>query len=257
MAGFEVQGCRQLLLLHDQQGHPLLATTHRSDLHLTAGVPALVRAYERASTLPRLTRLVIDREGLAAEFLATLAAAGCTVVTVLRADQYTGLASFTDVGPFVPLPVDRDGQVARDVAPARFRLSRPAHPEAPLALCVALVRDHRRQVPTPHAEGEAAAGDDWCERQDPLPLNWADDDWEATSLPAQPTQPKLIPIVTTAAEADPVELVRAYTGRCESDPERLPLSARAAAPALRSHQEARRPPQIGIRQSSRRSRHRG
>ncbi len=62
MAGFEVQGCRQLLLLHDQQGHPLLATTHRSDLHLTAGVPALVRAYERASTLPRLTRLVMGSD---------------------------------------------------------------------------------------------------------------------------------------------------------------------------------------------------
>lgn len=31
----KILGCRTLLLLHDEQGHPLLATTHRGDLHLT------------------------------------------------------------------------------------------------------------------------------------------------------------------------------------------------------------------------------
>ncbi|HLW02447.1 MAG TPA: hypothetical protein VKT82_27580, partial [Ktedonobacterales bacterium] len=29
----KILGCRTLLLLHDEQGHPLLATTHRVDLH--------------------------------------------------------------------------------------------------------------------------------------------------------------------------------------------------------------------------------
>ena len=33
----KVLGCRALLLLHDAQGHPLFATTHRGDLHLTKG----------------------------------------------------------------------------------------------------------------------------------------------------------------------------------------------------------------------------
>jgi transposase len=36
----KVLGCRALLLLHDDRGHPLLATTHRGDLHLTLGTQA-------------------------------------------------------------------------------------------------------------------------------------------------------------------------------------------------------------------------
>ena len=35
-------GCRTLVLLHDDQGHPLLATTHRGDLHLTNGIPQVL-----------------------------------------------------------------------------------------------------------------------------------------------------------------------------------------------------------------------
>ena len=35
----KILGCRALTLLHDNQGHPLLATTHRGDLHLTNGIP--------------------------------------------------------------------------------------------------------------------------------------------------------------------------------------------------------------------------
>ncbi len=34
-----VLGCRALLLLHDEAGHPLYVTTHRGDQHLIAGVP--------------------------------------------------------------------------------------------------------------------------------------------------------------------------------------------------------------------------
>jgi hypothetical protein len=37
-----VLGCRALVLLHDEQGHPLLATTHRGDQHLTVGLPGCV-----------------------------------------------------------------------------------------------------------------------------------------------------------------------------------------------------------------------
>jgi hypothetical protein len=44
------------------------------------------------------------------------------VVTVLRTDQYTGLESFREVGEFVPLRVDRQGKVIREVALARFRM---------------------------------------------------------------------------------------------------------------------------------------
>jgi transposase len=123
----KVLGCRTLLLLHDDQGHPLLATTHRGDLYLTQGTPSLLTRYEAATDEVSLRRLVIDREGMAAEFLAKLAAEGRAVVTILRTEQYRGLTSFTDVGAFLPVARDRAGQVIREVAPARFLLPLPEH----------------------------------------------------------------------------------------------------------------------------------
>ena len=65
---------------------------------------------------------MVDREGMAAEFLAALASEGRAVITVLRTDQYSGLESFREVGEFVPLRVDRQGKVIREVALARFSL---------------------------------------------------------------------------------------------------------------------------------------
>lgn len=206
-----VLGCRALVLLHDAQGHPLLVTTHRGDLHLTVGAPQILAQYQQVSAPAGQARVIIDREGMAAEFLATLAAAGHTVVTLLRNDQYTGVASFTEVGAFVPLQHDRQGHVVREVAPARFLLARPDHPEEPLPLCVALIRDLRWQVLAAPRTG--AAADEW--EPDPLALgfDWGEPDWQATPAPAAPTQCKLIPIVTTAADADATDLALTYIHR--------------------------------------------
>ncbi len=148
----KILGCRALLLLRDKQGHPLLATTHRGDLHLTLGTPSLLTRYEAATDEVSLRRLVIDREGMAAEFLAKLAAEGRWVVTILRTEQYRGLVSFSDVGAFLPLERDRAGQVIREVAPARFQLPLPDQPGQSLSLTVALIRDWRYRVPAPPPE---------------------------------------------------------------------------------------------------------
>ena len=59
---------------------------------------------------------------MAATFLRDLQAGGYTMVTLLKTDQYQDLSSFTEVGAFVPLEYDRQGQVVREVAPARFAL---------------------------------------------------------------------------------------------------------------------------------------
>ena len=118
----KVLGCRALVVLHDHEGHPLLVTTHRGDQHLTMGLPAIISCYEQAAGLHSVERVVVDREGMAAEFLATLANQGRTVVTVLRTDQYAGLESFREVGEFVPLRVNRHGKVIREVALACFHL---------------------------------------------------------------------------------------------------------------------------------------
>jgi len=210
-----VLGCRALTLLHDADGHPLLATTDRGDLHLTAGAPALLDRLGRVVGVPAVRRLVIDREGMAAEFLRRLARGGCDVATVLRADQYAGLASFTDVGPFVPFQHDRAGTLVREVAPARFALALPDHPGERLDLRVALVRDLRAHIPCPQPTMSLHVPYAWLEDLDPADTAWYRAGWTATPAPAAPTEPRLIPIVTTDVDTDldAATLARTYFDR--------------------------------------------
>ncbi len=142
----KIAGCRALVLLHDEQGHPLLVTTHRGDLHLTQGIPQVLASYEQVTEATHLKHLVVDREAMAADFLAQLSTQGRTMTTILKTNQYAGLDSFTNVGSFVPLTVDHHGTVLREVAPAQFWLARPDRQDEPLLLSVALIRDLRKSV---------------------------------------------------------------------------------------------------------------
>ncbi len=209
----KVLGCRALVVLHDQEGHPLLITTHRGGQHLTIGLPVMLAHYEQAAGLASLKRIVVDREGMAAEFLAELAGEGRTVVTVLRTDQYTGLESFREVEEFVPLRANRQGKIIREVALARFGLPLSEHPGQELEVRVALIRDWRRLVPKAPSSEEEDRPLRWDEKPDGTHEYWLDESWQATPLPAPPMEPKLIPIVTTATEVDAVELVQTYTRR--------------------------------------------
>jgi len=206
-----VAGCRALVLLHDAQGHPLLVTTHRGDTHLTVGLPKILARYEQELGRRVVTDIIVDREGMAAEFLAGLVADGRTVVTLLRADQFHGLDAFRDVGDFVPLVTDRDGRVLREVAPARLALALPEHPGETLPLYVALVRDLRCQVPTAPPEDDLPRPWDadlrWEER------DWRSAEWTATPAPRPPTSAKLIPIVATSPFADATTLAHTYFRR--------------------------------------------
>src|SRR5207244_5063079 len=51
----------------------------------------------------------------------------------------------------------------------------------------------------------------WDEKPDGTHEYWLDEEWKATPLPALATMPKLIPIVTTAPQADAIELAHTYT----------------------------------------------
>src|SRR5260370_11621970 len=84
----KILGCRALTLLHDDQGHPLLASTHRGDLHLTNGIPAVLTCYEQATEVLHLTDLVVDPEAMAADFLAPLSADGRTLTTIPKPNQH-------------------------------------------------------------------------------------------------------------------------------------------------------------------------
>jgi len=184
-----VLGCRALLLLHDAAGHPLFVTTQRGDVHLTVSVPEFLAQYEAQN--PALEGFIIDREGMAAEFLAALAQAGRQIVTLLRRDQYADLSSFEEVGPFVPWRWDRRGRLIQEVAAARYRLHRPDQPAESVALWVALVRDLRPPRPHPPAMAED----------------------RALLRPADPPRPRLLPIVSTTPCANPAALAAAYIHR--------------------------------------------
>ncbi|GHO68013.1 hypothetical protein KSC_069050 [Ktedonobacter sp. SOSP1-52] len=201
------------MLLHDASGHPLLVTTHRGDQHLTIGLPAIVKQYEQEAGADTVQQIIVDREGMAAEFLAALKASGRTVISILRTDQYAGLDSFTDIGDFIPLYTSRKGKVLREVAPASIALPLPEQKGQSLQLRVALIRDVHRQIPVPPTEEEREyprrwdADLDWKERM------WWEEGWQATPAPRAPTTFKLIPIVTTAETIDPRDLAKVYISR--------------------------------------------
>ena len=210
-----ILGCRALLLLHDEHGHPLFVTTHRGDQHLTVGVPAFLARYEQHAEHCQVARMIVDREGMATEFLASLHAEGRRVVTILQTSQYRDLTSFSDVGTFVPLSTDTHGQVIREVAPARINLPREDHPDEPLCLQVALIRDLRRTVSVRPDPEEAEVPPRW---DSDLPLEertWWREGWQATAAPAKETTAKLIPIVTTekTKDIDAIELAQTYIHR--------------------------------------------
>ena len=48
LIGRDIQnpGVSTLVILHDQEGRPLLVTTDRGDQHLTIGLPAILTRYE-------------------------------------------------------------------------------------------------------------------------------------------------------------------------------------------------------------------
>jgi|GEM_PF-299029 len=237
----KILGCRGLTSLHDSEGHPLLITTARGDHHLTLGLPQIVQQYEEAlfpvenarasgTKLLLVKEVVADREIMSASFLAEQVGQGRTVTTLLDTNQYKGLASFQEVGIFVPLAYDRQGQVVREVAPAKFELTLPksAGKGKTVTLSVALIRDHRRQLEVERPRLKINQIEKLTNTPGKaLPLAylekaiatakgawWSDEEgWEAAPAPAPLSEAKLIPLVTTGLPTDPVALVELYQRR--------------------------------------------
>jgi hypothetical protein len=206
--GGKILGCRELVVLHDAHGHPLLATTHRGDHHLTSGLPQMLHCYEQATGQTLMRRVVVDREGMAAEFLAQLKLEGRQVVTLLRSDQYEAEQSFEQVGPWQPWRSNRHGQVICEVAAARFALKRPDDVLPPLEVEVALIRDWRKLLVVEQADDQ-----DWQADLAPQQQRFWEEGWQALPAPPAPTTPKLIPVITTGRSMDAVELAQTYFQR--------------------------------------------
>jgi hypothetical protein len=210
--GGKILGCRELVVLHDAQGHPLLATTHRGDHHLTIGLPQMLHCYEQATGQTLIQRVVVDREGMAAEFLAQLQQEGRQVITLLRSDQYEAEQSFEQVGPWQPWRSNRHGQVICEVAAARFALKRPDDALPLLQVEVALIRDWRKLLVVEQA-AEAAGVQDWQADLAPEHQRFWEEEWQALPAAPAPTTPKLIPVITTGHAMDAVDLAQTYFQR--------------------------------------------
>jgi hypothetical protein len=207
----KILGCRELVLLHDGQGHPLVATTHRGDQHLTVGLPHVLHCYEQAIGQTSVQRIVVDREGMAAEFLAQQKLEGRQVITLLRADQYESDRSFAQVGEWQPWRYNRHGQLICEVASARFALPRPNPADPPVEVEVALIRDWRRLLPAQSAS--TAADDAWEADLTPQQRQFWEEGWQALPAPPVPSTPKLMPVITTGKAANAVELAETYFRR--------------------------------------------
>jgi hypothetical protein len=204
----QILGARSLTLLHDEQGHPLFVSTARGDQHLTLGLPAILQNYPPQFPQKNQPRIVVDRECMAAEFLAEWSQHYC-LITLLKSNQYQGLDDFSQVSEFVPLLSDQNGQVLQELASAEFALSLPKA-EKPLNLFVALIRDHRQALPLAPAKPKQVPR---------FQRPWAqfmDADWQAQATPPTPTSPKLIAIVATQRFDDPQTLVRLYRQRWQA-----------------------------------------
>jgi hypothetical protein len=116
------------VLLHDEQEHPLLVTTHRGDLHLTQGIPQVLASYEQVTEATHLNHLVVDREAMAADFLAQLSTEGRTMTTIRKHEPICWARFLHQCRSFCPLTGDRHGTVLREVAPAQFWLARASSP---------------------------------------------------------------------------------------------------------------------------------
>lgn len=211
--GGKILGCRELVVLHDAQGHPLQATTHRGDYHLTMGLPEMLHCYEQATGLPLLIQhVVVDREGMAAEFLAQLTLEGRQIITLLKSDQYEGEQSFEQVGAWQPWRFNQQGQVICEVAAARFALKRPDDALPSLAVEVALIRDWRKLSVSEDA-GSAIAVRDWQADLAPQHQRFWEEGWQALPAPSAPTTPKLIAVITTRSGMEAMELAQTYFRR--------------------------------------------
>jgi hypothetical protein len=172
----------------------------------------MLHCYEQATGQTLMQRVVVDREGMAAEFLAQLTLEGRQVITLLKADQYEGEQSFEQVGAWQPWRFNQQGQMICEVAAARFTLKRPDDALPPLEVEVALIRDWRKMLVS-EGVGEATDDQDWQADLCPQQQQFWEEGWQALPTPPIPTMPKLIPVITTRSGMQAAELAQTYFRR--------------------------------------------
>ena len=118
-----VHACLKQFYLHGRGGHVLYCETHSGDAHLSEQLLSIITTFEQAIGHPAVHVLVADREALSAEVLVQLHQQKKALITLLRANQYTGEADFSRQGRFRQLRDPRTGLVTHRVADADFWLT--------------------------------------------------------------------------------------------------------------------------------------
>jgi transposase len=100
-------------------------------------------------------------------------------------------SKYPEPGEFVPLQVDQQGKVIREVALASFLLPLPERSGQELEVRVALIQDWRRLAPKALSVEEEDLSFRWDEKLDGTHEYWLDESWQATSSPFPPLFPTL------------------------------------------------------------------
>ena len=119
----EVHACLKQVFVHGRGGHPLYCETRAADVHLNEVVVEMALNLEQAVGRRVVQVIVTDREGLSTEVIEALARHKKALVTLLKANQYTGEADFDRRSRFRPLRDPRTGIVTHRVADADFELT--------------------------------------------------------------------------------------------------------------------------------------
>jgi hypothetical protein len=115
--------CLRQVFLHGRGGHALYCKTYPGDMKLPQVAVAVITNFERAIGQRAVHVVVIDREGLSVELFQELGRCGAYIVTLLKSNQYAGVADFEDMTEARSLADERTGITTHRVAEGAFRCS--------------------------------------------------------------------------------------------------------------------------------------
>jgi hypothetical protein len=118
-----VHACLKQFYLHGCDGQVLYCETHSGDAHLSEQLLPVIEHFEQAIGQAVVHVIVADREGLSADVLVALHRRKKALITLLRANQYTGEADFVRRSRFLHIRDPRTGLVTHRVADADFWLT--------------------------------------------------------------------------------------------------------------------------------------
>jgi len=119
----EVRACLKQFYIHGRGQHVLYCETQPCDVHLSERLLAIIADFEAAIGHSAVHVIVVDREGLSVDVIMSLQTAQKAIVTMLRANQYTGESDFKRRSAFLKLKDHRTDEVTHRVADADFRLT--------------------------------------------------------------------------------------------------------------------------------------